>query len=244
LLAARHGLNWRRSVVDRTLMALLLIDLHGKREVALSNQMRQTKCMSPEYAIRWWSARRLRPPARDPVEFLLKKMKWRYGRGLPQVTDSRVYLGDCTRGNSPLRMTAKRFAPEGAKLLFTSPPYLGVTNYHYDQWLRYWLLGGPAIPRSLGIRRRGRFEGAAHYRDMLLSAFRSARELLAGDATIYVRTDRRELTFRITREVLAIAFPKHRIRCHARPLKGFTQTRLFGHRTPRQGEIDIVLQRN
>lgn len=242
LLAARSNLHWRRSVVDRTLMALLLVDLHGKRELAFSNQMRQTKCMSPDYAIRWWKARRLRPPGRDPVEFVLRKMKWRYGRGLPQITESRVYLGDCTHGNPGLRRTVQDLAPKGARLLFTSPPYLGVTNYHYDQWLRYWLLGGPALPRSLGIRRRGRFEGALHYRSMLLTAFERAREFLARDATVYVRTDRREQTLRITREVLRSVFPKHRMSCQARPLRGFTQTRLFGNAAPPQGEVDIVLE--
>ena len=40
-------------------MALLMIDLHGKRESALSNQMRQTKAMSPQYAIGWWKERDL-----------------------------------------------------------------------------------------------------------------------------------------------------------------------------------------
>lgn len=33
-------------------MALLSVHLHGKRADSLSNQMRQTKSMSPEYAIR------------------------------------------------------------------------------------------------------------------------------------------------------------------------------------------------
>ena len=32
-------------------------------------------------------------------------------------------------------------------LFFTSPPYYGVTNYFYDQWLRFWLLGGPLKPK-------------------------------------------------------------------------------------------------
>ena len=59
LLAARTDLNWRRNKVDRTVMALLLVYLHGKIGAALSNQMRQTKSMSPPYAIRWWAERGL-----------------------------------------------------------------------------------------------------------------------------------------------------------------------------------------
>ena len=36
LLAARAQLNWRQSLADRTLMALILISLHGKRGQSLS----------------------------------------------------------------------------------------------------------------------------------------------------------------------------------------------------------------
>ena len=58
LLAARADLNWRHNKVDRTVMALLLVYLHGKMGTALSNQLRQTKSMSPQYAVRWWEAAR------------------------------------------------------------------------------------------------------------------------------------------------------------------------------------------
>ena len=54
LLAARADLDWRRNKVDRTVMALLLVHLHGKMGAAMSNQLRQTKSMSPQYAVRWW----------------------------------------------------------------------------------------------------------------------------------------------------------------------------------------------
>ena len=67
LLAARSMLNWRTSKTDRTLMAFILVYLHGKRDAALSNQMRQTKAMAPRYAVNWWRERDLKPPARRPV---------------------------------------------------------------------------------------------------------------------------------------------------------------------------------
>lgn len=53
LITARAALDWQRDQVDRTLMAFILIHLHGKRETSLSNQMRQSKAMSPEYSVRW-----------------------------------------------------------------------------------------------------------------------------------------------------------------------------------------------
>jgi hypothetical protein len=243
LLAARSHLDWRSNIVDRATMAFLLIDLHGKRENALSNQLRQTKAMSPAYAVRWWSKRNLRPPKRDPVQFLLKKMEWRYARGIPDVADSRVYLGDSSLALPALRASASLFAPNGARLLLTSPPYFAITNYHYDQWLRLWLLGGSVLPKSLRQKHRGKFLNPFHYRELLLKAFSQAKNMLAEDAVVYVRTDRRAITAQVTRSVLQIVFPNHRLSRRSRPLNGQSQTRLFGNVIPTIGEIDLILTR-
>ena len=66
LLAARATLDWRRKKVDRTLMALILISLHGKRQSSLSNQMRQSTAMAPNYCVRWWTEKDLVPPGYRP----------------------------------------------------------------------------------------------------------------------------------------------------------------------------------
>ena len=73
LLAARNKLNWRRSKTDRTLMALILISLHGKRGFSLSNQMRQMNAMAPSYSIRWWKEKNLTPPDIDPLAFIVEE---------------------------------------------------------------------------------------------------------------------------------------------------------------------------
>lgn len=243
LLAARTHLDWRGSAVDRTLMSILLIDLHGKRTLALSNQMRQTKAMSPLYAIRWWKEKNLSPPERDPVPFILRKIAWRYAKGIPNTTESKVYLGDCTHALPWLSSAVGRLAPKGARLLLTSPPYFGITNYHYDQWLRLWLLGGPPNPSQFQGNHRGKFTHPIHYRAMLLSAFSNASKLLAEDATIYVRTDHRKTTASVTLDVLREVFPKHCVKRRLRPVRGVTQTMLFGNPSPKIGEIDYLLMR-
>src|SRR5205823_3349396 len=125
LVGARDLLLWRRRKTDWTTKALLLVDLHGKRENALSSQMRQTKAMSPRYSIDWWRERNMNPPELDPVEFMLKKVAWRYRHGRLKANQSRVYLGD---SRQRLDAIAKRPGGCKAKLLFTSPPYQGVTN--------------------------------------------------------------------------------------------------------------------
>ena len=120
----------------------------------------RTKCgrrsRHPDYAVDWWRARRMRPPTVDPVEFMENRIKWRYAKGIPTTTDSFVYLGDCTERLGDVRDRVKRFDLPRPRLLFTSPPYCGVTNYHYDQWLRRWLLGG--TPNALAVSgRHGEF---------------------------------------------------------------------------------------
>lgn len=241
LLTARSWLNWRHSRTDWTLMALLLIHLHGKRTDSLSNQMRQTKSMSPPYAIRWWKDNDEHPPVLDPVEFLTKKLDWRYAKGTPAITCSEVYLGDSVTRLSQLRPILHTFGPGEAKLLFTSPPYCGVTNYHYDQWLRLWLLGGPEMPGAQIDSRRGKFCDRAKYRDLLKLVFTKAKSLLAEDAVVYVRTDSRSLTKSITIEILRDVFPDKRMVEHNSPSPRKTQTDLFIDGIPKAGETDLVL---
>jgi hypothetical protein len=242
LLAARAELDWQRNGVDRTLMALLLVHLHGKPEASLSNQLRQTKAMSPDYAIRWWRARALRPPDHSPVEFMRNKLEWRYAKGILDPNSSRVYLGDSMRVMS--RLSRGRFGKSisgGASLILTSPPYHNLANYHYDQWLRLWLLGGPPSARRPGHRFRGKFEGYETYATLLRSVFRQSAAALAPNGIVYVRTSLRSSTFRANVTALEEAFPRHSATYHRRPFNRPTQTHLFGDSETKRGEVDIVL---
>ena len=126
-------------------------------------------------------------------------------------------------------------------LLFTSPPYYSVTNYHYDQWLRLWLLGGPPHALRSGGAKRGEFEHRVNYKTLLERVFTRAARLLADDATVYVRTDRRDFTLNTTLDVLGRVFPSKRIETTARPYRGSTQTHLFGDKASKVGEVDILL---
>jgi DNA modification methylase len=240
LIAARKELDWRRCSVDRTAMALLLIYLHGKAGQALSNQMRQTKSMSPAYAIQWWKDHGLRPPDIDPLEFLIRRLNWRYAKGIPEPqTQSRAYLGNSLDYVRRLR----DHLPRQAALLFTSPPYYDLTNYHYDQWLRLWLLGeGPDASRKPGPH-RGKFENRHRYEGLLRTVFSRAAMLCTPDATVYVRTGRQQITLQATRLALGEAFPHHRVIRRMQPFRGPTQTHLFGDRAVKAGEVDLILVR-
>lgn len=244
LCAARSLLHWRTDAIDRTLMALLLVHLHGKRDTSLSNQMRQAKAMAPDYAIRWWREREMKPPEVDPVLFLRRRLDWRYAKGRPSSSGSKVYLGDSTKRLPEVRRRIQEGRIARPALLLTSPPYYAVTNYHYDQWLRLWLLGRkPDALREPGTTdHAARFENLKKYRALLGSVFSSAAELLAPQAVVYVRTSGREATYAATKEALKEAFPKKRMHVTLRPFERPTQTHLFGDEAQKAGEIDVVLR--
>jgi DNA modification methylase len=93
------------------------------------------------------------------------------------LADSRVYLGDSVQILPQVpRYWAGRHQRAG--LLLTSPPYYGVTNYHYDQWLRLWLLGGLPTSRRIGGKYKGKFENRPQYRELLLNVFGKSKRLL------------------------------------------------------------------
>jgi hypothetical protein len=239
LMAAREELDWRRSTIDCTTMAILLVYLHGKAGQALSNQMRQTKAMSPTYAINWWRKHDSHPPDLNPTEFLMSRLDWRYAKGLPECDRrSQVYLGD----SAALLKRVGNVIPRRASLLFTSPPYYGLTNYHYDQWLRLWLLGEAPDARRKPGRHRAKFENRNGYEQLLRVVFTRAASLLTPNATVYVRTGRQQVTRQVTREVLREVFPKKRLQSVLQPFRTRTQTSLFGDHSAKLGEVDLILR--
>ena len=203
--------------------------------------MRQTKALSPEYAIRWWQQHALDPPDVDPVEFMVQRIRWRYAKGRPPASESRVYLGDSVEYLPRVARWLRSSDVPPAKLLFTSPPYFGLTHYHYDQWLRLWLLGGPPNAYKLGGKHKGRFENRSEYRELLLSVFGRSARILDHGSIIYVRTAKQRFTYDTTLEVLREVFPEKRLMMKSQPFRKATQTQLFGDRSPKEGEIDIIL---
>lgn len=245
LLAARTHLKWRTDNIDATLMSILLVYLHGKLGEGLSNQMRMTKAMGINYSVEWWKKNKMtKPPEINPCEFTINKIRWRYEKGKPETNDSVVVFGDSA---NELKTIAANAAKNDIKfsLLFTSPPYCSVTDYHIDQWLRLWLLGGPEIPQKFKEKYRGRFDNKQDYYELLDSVFRVCSTLMADRSTVYVRTDKRDFTFNSTLDILIRHFPDHSVRLIEKPLKEDTktQTKLYGDKTMKPGEVDIILSR-
>lgn len=242
LVCARQTLQWKDSRVDATVMAFLLTYLHGKRGAALSNQMRDGKAMSPDYAVGWWREREMKPPTVDPVTFLTKRIEWRYKKGVPECPRGEVRFGDCIHVLRRIHDDVERGRRRSFRLLFTSPPYCGITNYHYDQWLRLWLLGGRPVPTRVSGRWTRKFESRADYVKLIDLAFEGCSAVMARNATVYVRTDAREFTLETTLDALKKHFPKRRMQVVRRPIARQTQTALFGDQRRKPGEVDILLK--
>ncbi|OHB69807.1 MAG: hypothetical protein A2V70_14725 [Planctomycetes bacterium RBG_13_63_9] len=241
LLATRDNLDWRRCTCDRTLMAILLVYLHGKEGQSLSNQMRQTKAMSPHYAINWWDENGTKPPDLDVATFMQQRIRWRYSKGVVKANGSQVFLGNSITILPQLEQRLHKDQVPKAKLLLTSPPYFGVTNYHYDQWLRLWLLGFEADAYVTRGPYQGRFTHPDRYRVLLKKVFCRAANVVADDAVIYVRTSKDLFTKKATLDAMRETFPKKRLVERCRPFRKPTQTHLFGDKTPKPGEIDLIL---
>lgn len=236
LIAARAELDWKKNKVDRTLMGFLVVHLHGKHGASLSNQMQSVKACGTNYALKWWREKDFIAPDIDPVELISNKIEWRYAKGQAQFKNTKIHLGDSTEYLSKQSVRKNKY-----NLLFTSPPYYGVTDYFYDQWLRLWMLGGVAKQQKQQDKNKNSFSDKEHYEGLIYNVFKKAKKSLTDTASIYVRTDARTFTKEATINTLSNLFPEKNMEVIHRPYTKRTQTALHGDNRPKPGEVDIIL---
>ncbi len=233
LNVARRVLDWRESKTDRTLMGFILAHLHANHESGLSNQLQNSRSMGPDYAVRWWKSREMRPPVIDPVSVLSRKVKWRYRHG---VVDCRkkalIELGDSSEILAT--KTSGQF-----NLLFTSPPYCNVTDYRQDSWIRLWMLKeGPALPDWKKDSRTVRQDS---YKKMINDVLTSASRLLTPQGVVWIRTDAREFTKEVTLNAVRKIWPNRKLFMREDIPKCATQTEHFRNLSSGTGEVDLLI---
>lgn len=183
LLFLRKELDWRESRVDCFIAALALGCLHGeshRTELCFSNRMPRTISTKPAYSVRWWRERKCLPPERDVFDILRTCTEYRYHSPRPPLK-GRVVEGDVRHATRLLRPYEGR-----VKLVITSPPYLDITDYHEDQWLRLWFLGGAMTPKA-GQGRDDRHRRVEVYWQFLRDAWNGVAPLLQPSSHIVVR---------------------------------------------------------
>jgi hypothetical protein len=190
ILRLRASLKWRSNRVDCFIAALALGCLHGeshRTRLCFSNRMPRTISTKPAYSVRWWLEHGYIAPERDVFSILRDVAEYRYQSALPLVK-GRVVEGDARRAGSVFRSFRGRVG-----LVITSPPYLDITDYHEDQWLRLWFLGGPARPVS-GQGKDDRHRVVSDYWRFLSEAWAGMEPLLRDRAQVIVRIGGTRLT--------------------------------------------------
>lgn len=184
LLFLRSALKWATSNVDAMIAAIVLGSLHGemdKSQSYFSNQMPRTISTKPAYSIRFWQQRGLLPPDRDVFEILRQRAAFRY-ESMPPKGDAFIFHRDMRE----LPWIKEQF-PKRISCCITSPPYLDVTSFEEDQWLRLWFLGGPPYPTRGRVSRDDRHCFADNYWRFIADMWRSLGNILAPKSNIVVR---------------------------------------------------------
>lgn len=233
LNAARRILDWENNQIDRTLMGIIMVHVHAKLGDGLSNQMHKARALGPNYSVNWWKSRDMDPPNVNPVDYLEKRIEWRYQHGvIKNRRYSTIILDSAQNGLS--RRKREKF-----DLLFTSPPYYNVTDYRQDSWIRLWLLGrGPSLP---DWRCDLKIANKQKYIEMIESVFMKAHPLLKPHAVIWIRSDARKFTKEQTMFALQKQWPNRNLYIRESMPNGPTQTAHFGNTSRKPGEIDFVI---
>jgi hypothetical protein len=191
LLYLRDRLRWAQLDTDCMLAALVLGSLHGetnKSKYYLSNQMPRTISTKPRYSVNFWRERNLVAPLRDVFDVIRSRIAYRYASAPP--------AGRATVFNADMRTLPDLMEPAGdpIRCVITSPPYLDITNYEEDQWLRLWFLGGEPWPTYRQISRDDRHANPERYWTLLSDMWGVLGRVLAPDANVVVRLGGKGLT--------------------------------------------------
>jgi len=182
LLYLRDRLQWRTSRVDAMIAALTLGSLHGESErydTYLSNQMPRTISTKPEYSLRYWERHGYSAPDRDAFDLLRNRAKYRY--------ESEISSGETRVFNLDMRELSRVKMTRRAQCVITSPPYLNVTDFGEDQWLRVWFLGGEPRPTRGVISRDDRHRGPNTYWRLIADMWRMLAAVTTPEGHVVVR---------------------------------------------------------
>lgn len=204
LLKLRESLDWYNSDVDAFIAATTLGLLHGeshKTMNCLSNRMPRTISTKPDYSLRWWKRRALKPPRRPVFDVLRRAVSYR-------LEDEVGELAGVVR-HCDVREASDEFAEYrgSVDLVITSPPYLDTTSFAEDQWLRLWFLGGPDRPDKESYR-DDRYRDPVQYWNFLAQAWRGIEPLLSEGCDMVVRIGGKKFSYGAVEEGLLTSFER------------------------------------
>jgi hypothetical protein len=165
------------------LRAIVLGALHGPRPKGapsyFSNQSPRTFAPKPNYAVKFWTERGMRPDDVDVLSIINTRAE-RYLTEAPPAVDGKVLLGDSRLAETFTDIPKARF-------VVTSPPYYGMRTYLPDQWLRLWFLGGPDYVEYRQPEGQLEHSGADHFARELGRVWRNVATHTTKDARLIIR---------------------------------------------------------
>lgn len=164
------------------------------------------------FARDYWTRHGMRAPLRDVFDLLRTKARYRLEQDKPDRQGTVL--------RSDARKCSSRFGGYGGKVaaVVTSPPYLDVTRFEEDQWLRLWFLGGPPEPTYGRISRDDRHTNRDRYFTFLAEVWGGIKPLMRKNAHLVCRIGIRhmsldEMNDRLTQSVYHV-WPKSKLLGH------------------------------
>jgi DNA methylase len=213
VLYLRSRLRWEKSNIDTFIAAIALGALHGESDRGknyFSNQMPRTIATKPDYSIRFWRDRSKHAPDRDVFAVMRRVVAFRYVTPPPTRT---AFVAQSDMRTLPELCPISRGR---VKLAITSPPYLDMTRYVEDQWLRLWFLGGEPRPVYKHHGQDDRRTNARGWWKLMAEAWTVIGSMVAPKGHVVFRLGGKNLPIRSIRDGLVAASRKSGRRCELR----------------------------
>ena len=191
LLFLRDALNWKNQSIDRFITALVIGSLHGEMKDSkayFSNQMPRTICLKPNYSLRYWKKHGLFPKKRRIFVMLRDKAIYRL-QTINNFSEGNVKLADARKVSTAFPDLSQKIS-----LIITSPPYLNVTCYEEDQWLRLWFLGQEPYPTYGTISKDDRHLSETKYWQFLTESWQGISPLVSDSAKMVIRLGAKQIS--------------------------------------------------
>jgi DNA modification methylase len=147
--------------------------LHGPSNMFLSLSMKDTVSSTPGYVERYVKEHKLIKPVRKIYECAMNKATRCLAAGIPERKGT-IFYGDAR--SVPME-------DESVDFVLTSPPYLSVLDYSWNNWLRVWWLGGDRREQQKKLMRSG---VEATYRQFMREVCREMFRIMKPDAAFVI----------------------------------------------------------
>ena len=147
--------------------------LHGPSNMFLSLSMKDTVSSTPRYVERYVKEHKLAKPERSIYECAMNKASRCLKAGIPGLK-GRIFRGDARAVPMP---------DESVDFVLTSPPYLSVLDYSWNNWLRVWWLGDNRREEQKKLMRSG---VESTYRQFMREVCREMFRIMKPDAAFVI----------------------------------------------------------